>query len=80
MCRWVKLIDWEKDREGRAGAKGKIEGRGTRAGVRPGLHVGWRGTRQGRRGAALRGKSLVFGLLLRALPDRLRWSWHNGAI
>ncbi len=74
MCRWGEPIDREKVDKGRAGREGKIEGRGTRRGVRPGLHVGWRGTRLGGRGAALRAKVLILSGYLRASPDPVRWS------
>jgi len=52
MWRLESLPDVRNDREGGAKVEGKIESRGTRLGVRPGLHVGWRGTRLRGCGAA----------------------------
>ena len=80
MCRWKEPIDWKEVAKGSAGREGKIEGRGTRRGIRPGLLVGWRGTRQGGYGAVLRSKWLVQDAFVRASPDRVRWSWCDGAL
>jgi hypothetical protein len=47
--------DWEREERCLPGAwEGKIKGRGTCARRKPGLHVGWRGTR-------LRGRCAVEG-------------------
>ena len=80
MCRQAILFDWRKDREGEAEVEGKIEGRGTRRGVPPGLHVGWRGTRLSGRGAVREEKALIPNDYLRASPDRARWSLHRGSL
>ena len=72
--------DGSKDREGKVRSEGKIEGHGTRRGVRLGLHVGWRGTRLGWRGAVLDEKVKRKKRLGRAPFDRLRWDPPNGAV
>ena len=78
MCRLVISGSRENDREGRAEDEGKIEGRGTRRGFRPGLHVGWRGTRLKGSSASLWRKLFVTVRFSRAPPHRLRWNAHHG--
>jgi hypothetical protein len=80
MCSDTTLSIWRKDREGEVRSEGKIEGRGTWRGVRPGLHVGWRGTRLWWRGAARERKSREEKHLSRASPHRLRWSAPYGPV
>lgn len=80
MCSDTTLSLWRKARKGEVRSEGKIEGRGTRRGFRPGLHVGWRGTRLWWRGAALGGNSQEEKHLGRALPHRLRWSCPHGPV
>ena len=84
MCSDTGHSDGTKDREGKCRSEGegegKIKGRGTRRGVCPGLHVGWRGTRLGWRGAVLGEKVKREKRLGRASSHRLRWDPPNGAI
>ena len=80
MCRWEGLFGRGESREGRAGDEGKIEGRGTRRGFRPGLHVGWRGTRPGGRGAGWEAKAHDQNGLAGASPAGLRWSCRRGSL
>ena len=80
MCSDKGHSDESKDREGKVRSEGKIEGRGTRRGVRPGLHVGWRGTRLGWHGAVLGEKAKQKKRLGRASFDRLRWDTPHGAV
>lgn len=80
MCRLIRFSDMRYDREGVTDYEGKIEGRGTRRGVRLGLHVGWRGTRLEDGGASVVAKSLMRSAFGRASPDGLRWGWRRGAV
>lgn len=80
MCSDTGYSDGSKDREGKVRSEGKIESRGTRRGVRPGLYVGWRGTRLGWRGAVLGEKAKRKKRLGRASFDRLRWGTRHGAV
>ena len=80
MCRQAILPDWRKGREGETEVEGKIESRSTRLGFRPGLHVGWRGTRPGGRGAAWEPKAHNQNGLASASPATLRWSWRCGSL
>lgn len=80
MCRPLRLSDWRSRHRGGFGHEGKIEGRGTRQGIRPGLHVGCGGTPPARRGAPGQVKGREAKGLGRASPDRVRWSWRNGRV
>lgn len=74
MCRLEPGTDLEEQQDGRCSHEGKIEKRGTRFELRPGLHVGWRGTRARQRRAASGGKGRKEKGLPRASPDRARWT------
>ncbi len=80
MCRNTSLCAGRMDREGKVRSEGKIEGRGTRRGIRLGLHVGWRGTRQVWRGVARKGKRRWVKHLGRASSDQLRWGTPYDAL
>lgn len=78
MCRPGAGLDWRTDRKEGTTVEGKIEGRGTRRGCRPGLHVGWGGTPPALRGASGRVKDRKEKDLSRASPHGLRWSCRRG--
>ena len=80
MCGLEILSDGRKVQEERSGAEGKIEGRGTRRGFRPGLHVGWDGTRASTRRAVYVVSELSNHDFWRASAHCPRWSLRDGAI
>lgn len=76
--RVAQLPDVRNDREGGAKVEGKIESRGTRWGICPGLHVGWRGTRPRGCGAAVVRKGRHGKGLARASYAATLSGWHHG--
>ncbi len=78
MCRFARLFGLRSDREGGTKVEGKIESGGTPRGFRPGLHVGWCGTRQRGYGAFDVRKALRDNGLARVSYDPILSGWRHG--
>ncbi len=80
MCGFASRFGEGCEMFGSSEVEGKIEGRGTRQGLRPCLHVGWRGTPRVTSRAASVGIGRKEKDLPRASPHDLRRSLIHGAV